>query len=207
MFLNLVDNLLFLDQHSVARNHLDSYRYTDDRSFDLLQKNVRIYNNMVGSFINGITADLEIFLKTRFPNIRQHRQEEEPISNFFYHYSSIIYYFWLVYWQSRDGRHETQLEIVQYGNAHHLRISPSAEPIASANNRDDIIKLQSFLTSKTSTVIFRLSRLNRYRNEAIEQYIEFSHNIERLLEKQAWTRPIRGRCRWEQQYFSIRDKD
>ena len=161
---------------------------------------------MVGSFINGFTENIEIFLKTELPNIRQYTQEEDPQTNL-YHYSSIIYYFWLVYWQSRDGRHETQLEIVQYGNSHHLRIGPSGEPIASTNDKDDIIKLQTFMTNKTPNVISRLTRLNEYRNGVIEQYTEFSRSIKRLLEKQAWTRPIRGRCRWEQQYFSIRDKE
>jgi hypothetical protein len=97
--------------------------------------------------------------------------------------------------------------MIQYGNAHHLRIAPSAEPIASANDKDDIIKLQTFMTDNIPDVIFRLTRLNEYRNEAIEQYSVFRQNIELLLQKQAWTSPIKGRCKWEQQYFSIRDKE
>jgi hypothetical protein len=206
MFLNIIHNMHFVDSNSVARDHLYSYHYSGNRSFEQLEKNIGIYNNMVGSFINGFTVDIEIFLKTKLPHIRQYRQKEDPQSNF-YHYSSILYYFWLVYWQGRDGRQETRLEMVQYGNAHHLRIAPSAEPIASANNKDDIIKLQTFMTNNTPDVIFRLTRLNEYRNEAIGQYAIFRSNVERLLAKQAWTRPIRGRCKWEQQYFSIRDKE
>lgn len=201
----MIHNMRFLDQQSVARDHLDSYHYSNNRSFELLQKNVGIYNNMVGSFFNGITDDIEIFLKTRLPNIRQYRQEEEPESNF-YHYQNIIYYFWQTYWESRDGRDETHLQINHYGNAHHLRISTGGEPIASADNEDDIINLQTFMTNMTPNVIFRLTRLNEYRNEAIEQYAAFRQNIELLLQKQAWTRPIKGRCKWEQQYFSISDK-
>jgi hypothetical protein len=204
MFLNLIHNLSFLDSMSVARDHLSSYHYSDNRSFELLQKTMGIYNNMVGSFINGITADIEVFLKLELPTIRQYRHKEDPKSNF-YHYSNILYYFWLVYWQSRDGRQETRLEMIQYGNSHHLRISTSAEPIASADNIEDIVKLQTFMTNKTPSVIFRLTRLNEYRIEATEQYEVFRQNIRLLLEKQAWTRPIRGRCKWEQQYFSIQD--
>lgn len=206
MFLNLVHNMRFLDRMSVARDHLYSYDYSDNRSFELLQRNVGIYNNMVGSFVNSFTDDIEIFLKTELPHIRLHKQKEDPQTNF-YHYSSILYYFWLVYWQSRNGRQETRLEMVQNGDAHHLKIAPNAEPIASASDKDDVIKLQTFMTNKTPNVIFRLTRLNQYRNEVIEQFTEFKHNIERLLENQAWTRPISGRCRWEQQYFSIRDKE
>jgi hypothetical protein len=161
---------------------------------------------MVGSFINDITADIEIFLKTRLPNIRQHRQEDDSQSNFYY-YQNIIYYFWLTYRESRDGRHETHLQVDNYGNAYHLKISTGGEPIASADNRVDILKLQTFMINETPNVIFRLTRLNEYRNEAIEQYTVFKRNIERLLEKQAWTRPIRGRCKWEQQYFSFRDTE
>ncbi|MGH9977337.1 MAG: hypothetical protein ACRD8Z_16125 [Nitrososphaeraceae archaeon] len=63
------------------------------------------------------------------------------------------------------------------------------------------------MTNTTPDVIFRLTRLNEYRNEVIGQYAVFKRNIERLLEKQAWTRPIRGRCEWEQQYFSFKDKE
>ena len=63
------------------------------------------------------------------------------------------------------------------------------------------------MTNKTPDVIFRLIRLNEYRNEAIEQFAEFRLNIQLLLQKQAWTRPIKGRCKWERQYFSIRDKE
>lgn len=206
MFLNMVHNMRFLDRKSVVRNHLYAYHYSDHRSFELLEKNVGIYNNMVGSFINGFTDDIEIFLKTELPHIRRYKQEEDPQMNF-YHYSSILYYFWLVYWQSRNGRQETRLGMVEYGNAHHLKIAPSAEPIASANDKDDIIKLQKFMTDNIPDVIFRLTRLNEYRNEAIEQYSVFRQNIELLLQKQAWTRPIKGRCKWEQQYFSIRDKE
>jgi hypothetical protein len=206
MFLNMIRNMHAHDSNSVAQDHLYSYNYSDSRSFELLQKNVEIYNIMVGSFIDGFTGDIEIFLKTELPHIRQYRQDDDQQTNF-YHYSSILYYFWLVYWQSRDGKHETQLEIVQYGNAHHLRIAPSTEPIASANNKDDIIKLQTFMTNKTPDVIFRLARLSQYRKEVIEQYTVFRQNIEKLLQKQAWTRPIRGRCEWEQQYFNFRDKE
>lgn len=163
-----------------------------------------IYNGMVMTFINNITEEIDIYLKIQLPYIRQYNPQEDPQSNF-YHYSSILYYFWLVFWQSRDGRHETRLETVQYGNSHHLRIGPSGEPIASANYENDIIKLQTFLTNKTPDVINCLTRLNGYRNEAVDQYTVFRHNIERLLENQAWTRPIRGRCKWERQYFNIRD--
>jgi hypothetical protein len=180
MFLNLIDNMYFFDRNSVARDHLDSYHYSDNRSFELFQKNVGIYNNMVGSFINGFTGDIEIFLKTRLPNIRQYRQEENPQSNF-YHYSNIIYYFWLVYWQSRNGRHETHLEITHYGNAHHLRISTGGEPIASMNSEDDVIRLQTFISNMTTDAIFRLNLLNQYRNETIEQYAVFRQNIEQVV--------------------------
>ncbi|MGH9977338.1 MAG: hypothetical protein ACRD8Z_16130, partial [Nitrososphaeraceae archaeon] len=91
-FLNMIHKMRSLDRNSVARDHLYTYHYFDSRSFELFQKNIGIYNNMVGSFINGITADIEIFLKTKLPYIRQYRQEEDPQSNF-YHYSNILYYF------------------------------------------------------------------------------------------------------------------
>jgi len=201
----MIDNMRFLDRNSVAQDHLYSYQFSDNRSFELLQKNIGIYNTMIGSFINGFTDDIEIFLKTRLPNIREYRQEEEPKSNFYY-YENIIYYFWQTYWESRDGRHKTHLQIDNYGNAHHLKISTGGEPIASMDNENDVNKLQTFLSNMTTHAIFRLNRLNQYRTEAVEQYAVFRQNIRQLLEKQVWTRPIRGRCKWEQQYFSIRDK-
>jgi hypothetical protein len=104
----------FLDHKAVARDHLYAYNYSDHRSLELLQKNVMIYNGMVMTFINNITEEIDIYLKIQLPYIRQYNPQEDPQSNF-YHYSSILYYLWLVFWQSRDGRHETWLETVQYG--------------------------------------------------------------------------------------------
>jgi len=89
MFLNVAHSMRFLDPRSVAQDHLYSYHYSDNRSFELLEKNVGIYNNMVGSFINGFTGDIEIFLKTELPHIRRYKQEEDLQMNF-YHYSSIL---------------------------------------------------------------------------------------------------------------------
>ena len=75
------------------------------------------------------------------------------------------------------------------------------------DNEDDVIKLQTFISNMTPNAIFRLTRLDQYRNETVEQYAVFRQNIKQVLEKQAWTGPIRGRCGWEQEYFSIRNKE
>lgn len=204
MFMDIIQTMRYMDHSSVARRHLSGYHYFDYRSFDLLVRDVRRYNDMVRVFINHVTERIEIYLKTELPYLQEYASSNDQQSNVYY-YSGIVYYFWLVYWQSRDGRHETKPEIIHYGGIHDLRIDPSREPIALADSEDDIRKLQTFLNELTPDVVDWLTRLNHYRNEVIEHYNIFRQNIERILEDQSWTRPVKGRCGWEQQYFSVTD--
>jgi hypothetical protein len=202
MYVNIIQSMLDLDPRSVARCHLSVYHHSDHRSFDMLDRDVRRYNDMVTVFINHVSERIELFLKSELPYLRQYNQTEDQKSNF-YHYSNILYYFWLVYWQSRDGRNEVHPQISHYGNADHPRINTGGDPLASSDNMEDIRRLYAFLTTMAPDIIDWLARLNVYRNEVIEYYNVFRHNIEYILDDQSWTHPIRGRCGWERQYFSM----
>jgi len=202
MFVNVIQEMQQIDNKSMARCHLQAYHYSDYRAFEIITKDVRRYNDMVQVFINHVTERIELYLKIELPYLRKYSSSEELQSNY-YHYNNIVFYFWLVYWQSRDGKIETQPEIVHYGNAHYLRINTSGEPIASADNDDDIRKLHIFLTTLAPDVVDWLTRLNTYRNEVVGHLNTFIQNIEHILDDHSWNKSIKGTCGWERGFRSL----
>jgi hypothetical protein len=200
MFLNVIQGMQQIDNKSMARCHLQAYHYSDYRSFESLTKEIRRYNDMVQIFINHIAERIEIFLKIELPYLREYKRSEDTQSNY-YHYDNILYYFWLVYWDSRDGRIEIKPEIVRYGNTYHLRIT--GEPIASSDNEKDVTKLQTFLNESTSDVVDWITRLNDYRNEEIGYYNVFRQNIALILDGLSWNKSLKGKCGWERGFWNL----
>jgi hypothetical protein len=202
LFVNVIKDMLEIDDKSMARCHLESYTYSDVRSFEKLVKSIVQYNNMVQVFINTLMEKVEWHLKLKLPHLQKHNALC-PKENKYY-FPNIIYCFWLACLDSLHERVETRTEIVQYGDRHHLRISTTQELMASSENKNDIIALQTFLVDMTPDIIDWFRRLIIYRNEAIEDYNMFRQNIEHILDDHWWNKSLKGTCGWERGFWRLR---
>jgi hypothetical protein len=203
MFISAIERIRQLDPESMARCHLESYHYSDDRSLTNISRHVQFFNEMVRVFIYDVYERVHTYIATKLLFMSPYDQTYWSETNY-YHYSNIVYYFWLVFWERRNGKNETHLELTQNGNEYHIRIRPSAELIAVTKNGEDAEKLYRYLCERTPDVVDWLNRLETYRNEVIGHYNTFIDNIRFILSEYRWIQSFKGRCVWERRSWGIR---
>jgi hypothetical protein len=203
MFINAIQQIRQPDPKSMARCHLESYRYSDDRSLTNISRQVQFFNERVRVFIYDVYERAHTYIATQLLFMPPYDQTYWSETNY-YHYSNIVYYFWLVFWERRNGKHETHLELTQNGNECWIRIKPSAEPIAMTKYKEDAEKLYKYLCERTPNVVDWLNRLEIDRNEVVGHLNTFIQNIESILSEYRWIQSFKGKCIWERQFWAIR---
>lgn len=205
MFIDAINRIRHSDPQLMARCHLESYPYSDDRSLQAISHQVQQFNDRVRVFRHHVYEAVYTYAATQLFLMRPYDQIDWSEKNY-YHYSNIVYYLWLVFWERRGGKYETHLELKQNGNEYHIRIIPSAEPIAMTTNKEDAEKFNKYFCDQTPDLVHWLNRLETARNEVVNRYNTFIQNIMSILSEYRWTwvQSIRGRCEWERHFWRIR---
>jgi hypothetical protein len=203
MMIDAIKRIEDSDSQSMAKCHLKSYGYTDDRSLENISEVLLRFNSRVRILKDHLYEAVHSYVGTQLLRIHPYDQTNWSKTNY-YHYSNIVHYFWIKSWEQRENKSDIYLDWTQIGSEHSLTIKPSGDPIAKLEYKEDAEKLYNFLLKQTDGITNWLNILETDRIELISRYNTFTTNIARILREYKWTDTIKGRCNWERQFWRIR---